>query len=97
VLSVGGDGTANEVGPRPPGPHGRARDRADGLRQRPRARAADPAAADRALDALEMGVRRAIDVGMINGRPFLNVAGVGFDAPSAMPSTTAGARAAAAA
>src|SRR6185436_11611616 len=30
--------------------------------------------------ALEMGVRRAIDVGMLNGRPFLNVAGVGFDA-----------------
>jgi diacylglycerol kinase (ATP) len=33
-----------------------------------------------ALAALEAGVRRRIDVGFINGRPFLNVAGVGFDA-----------------
>ncbi len=33
-----------------------------------------------ALAALETATRRAIDVGFLNGRPFLNVAGAGFDA-----------------
>ena len=80
VLSVGGDGTANEVargllggsaalGIVPMG-SGNGLARALGIPLRPA----------RALDALEMGVRRAIDVGMVNGRPFLNVAGIGFDA-----------------
>jgi YegS/Rv2252/BmrU family lipid kinase len=80
VLSVGGDGTANEVargligsdaalGIVPAGSgNGLARALRIPLRARP------------ALDALESGVRRRIDVGMLNGEPFLNVAGVGFDA-----------------
>ena len=39
-----------------------------------------PLRPDRALAALEGGVARRMDVGQINGKPFLNVAGVGFDA-----------------
>ena len=80
VLSVGGDGTANEVAC---GLLGRAAalgivpmGSGNGLARALRI----PLRPARALDALEMGVRRAIDVGMLNGRPFLNVAGVGFDA-----------------
>jgi diacylglycerol kinase (ATP) len=79
VLSVGGDGTANEVASgllgRPtalgivPVGSGNGLARALGIPLRP----------GRALDALETGVRRVIDVGLLNGRPFLNVAGVGFD------------------
>lgn len=80
VLSVGGDGTANEVasallgrsaalGIVPMG-SGNGLARALGIPLRPL----------EALDVLETGVRRAIDVGMLNGRPFLNVAGIGFDA-----------------
>ena len=80
VLSVGGDGTANEVaralvgrtaalGIVPMG-SGNGLARALGIPLRPLD----------ALDALETGVRRTIDVGFLNGRPFLNVAGIGFDA-----------------
>jgi diacylglycerol kinase (ATP) len=80
VLSVGGDGTANEVaralvgraaalGIVPMG-SGNGLARALGIPLRPLD----------ALDALETGVRRTIDVGLLNGRPFLNVAGIGFDA-----------------
>jgi len=80
VLSVGGDGTANEVARGLLGrsaalgivPMGSGNGLARALRI--------PLRPTRALDALETGVRRAIDVGMLNGRPFLNVAGVGFDA-----------------
>jgi diacylglycerol kinase (ATP) len=80
VLSVGGDGTANEVACGLLGrsaalgivPMGSGNGLARALRI--------PLRPTRALDALEMGVRCAIDVGMLNGRPFLNVAGVGFDA-----------------
>ncbi|HEY6546723.1 MAG TPA: hypothetical protein VI589_02420, partial [Vicinamibacteria bacterium] len=39
-----------------------------------------PLRPERALAALEGGVARRMDVGQINGKPFLNVAGVGFDA-----------------
>jgi YegS/Rv2252/BmrU family lipid kinase len=80
VLSVGGDGTANEVaralvGRTPalgivPMGSGNGLARALGIPLRPLD----------ALDALETGVRRTIDVGFLNGRPFLNVAGIGFDA-----------------
>jgi YegS/Rv2252/BmrU family lipid kinase len=80
VISVGGDGTANEVargllgsatalGIVPMG-SGTGLARALRLPLRPRA----------ALDAIDAGVRRAIDVGVLNGQPFLNVAGAGFDA-----------------
>jgi diacylglycerol kinase (ATP) len=80
VLAVGGDGTANEVaqgligspaalGIVPMG-SGNGLARALGIPRQPA----------RALDALDAGVRRLIDVGYLNGRPFLNVAGVGFDA-----------------
>lgn len=80
VLAVGGDGTANEVaqgligspaalGIVPMG-SGNGLARALGIPRQPA----------RALDALDAGVRHLIDVGYLNGRPFLNVAGVGFDA-----------------
>jgi YegS/Rv2252/BmrU family lipid kinase len=80
VLSVGGDGTANEVARGLLGrsaalgivPVGSGNGLARALRI--------PLRPAKALDALETGVRRTIDVGMLNGRPFLNVAGVGFDA-----------------
>jgi YegS/Rv2252/BmrU family lipid kinase len=80
VLSVGGDGTANEV--------------AQGLLGSPTALAIVPVGSGnglarclripldpaRALLALEEGVTRAIDVGTVNGSLFLNVGGAGFDA-----------------
>ncbi len=80
VLAVGGDGTVNEValgllgtevalGIVPAG-SGNGLARALGI---PRQTAA-------ALAALEAAERRAMDVGLLNGRPFLNVAGAGFDA-----------------
>lgn len=80
VLAVGGDGTVNEVagglldsattlGIVPVG-SGNGLARALGI---PR----DP---ERALRALAGAVTRRMDVGLANGRPFLNVAGAGFDA-----------------
>jgi YegS/Rv2252/BmrU family lipid kinase len=80
VLAVGGDGTVNEVargilgssaavGVVPVG-SGNGLARALGLPRQP----------ERALAALEGGVVRTMDVGLLNGQPFLNVAGVGFDA-----------------
>jgi diacylglycerol kinase (ATP) len=80
VLAVGGDGTVNEVaegllgsettlGVIPVG-SGNGLARTLGIPLDPR----------RALAALEPGVQRQMDVGSANGRPFLNVAGVGFDA-----------------
>jgi YegS/Rv2252/BmrU family lipid kinase len=80
VLSVGGDGTANEVAQGLIGsatalgivPAGSGNGLARALRI--------PLRPKTALDALEAGVRRRIDVGLLNGQPFLNVAGTGFDA-----------------
>ena len=80
VLSIGGDGTANEsawgllgsqtaLGLVPMG-SGNGLARTLGI----------PLRADRALGTLAGAVRRRMDVGMVNGRPFLNVAGAGFDA-----------------
>ena len=80
VLAAGGDGTVNEVataligtgvplGIVPVG-SGNGLARALGLPLRP----------DRALAALETGIARRMDVGRVNGKPFLNLAGVGFDA-----------------
>ena len=80
VLSIGGDGTANEaawgligsdtaLGLVPMG-SGNGLARTLGI----------PLRAERAVDALAHAVRRRMDVGMVNGRPFLNVAGAGFDA-----------------
>jgi diacylglycerol kinase (ATP) len=80
VVAVGGDGTVNEV--------------ARGLIDSPAALGIVPVGSGNglaralriplrpgpALAALEAGVRRRMDVGFLNGRPFLNVAGVGFDA-----------------
>jgi YegS/Rv2252/BmrU family lipid kinase len=80
VLAVGGDGTVNEV--------------ARGLVGSPAALGIVPAGSGNglaralrlplrpadALAALEGGVRRHMDVGLLNGAPFLNVAGMGFDA-----------------
>jgi YegS/Rv2252/BmrU family lipid kinase len=80
VLAVGGDGTVNEVARGMLGsraalgivPVGSGNGFARALRL--------PLRPDRALAALEAAERRAVDVGLLNGRPFLNVAGVGFDA-----------------
>ena len=80
VLSVGGDGTANEAAwgllhsPTALGliPAGSGNGLARSLRIPLR-----PAAA---LRALQDAVVRRMDVGTVNGRPFLNVAGAGFDA-----------------
>ena len=80
VLAVGGDGTMNEVAraligsPAALGivPVGSGNGLARALRL--------PLRPAHALGALESGARRRMDVGFLNGRPFLNVAGVGFDA-----------------
>jgi YegS/Rv2252/BmrU family lipid kinase len=80
VLAIGGDGTANEAatglvgtgtafGLVPMG-SGNGLARTLGI----------PLTPDRALAVLADAVPRAMDIGMINGRPFLNVAGAGFDA-----------------
>ena len=80
VLAVGGDGTVNEaargllgsgvpLGIVPAG-SGNGLARALGI----------PLSPARALRALEGALVRRIDVGTVNGVPFLNVAGVGFDA-----------------
>ena len=80
VIVVGGDGTVNEaargllgtgipIGIVPAG-SGNGLARALGI----------PRSPARALTSLETAVVRPIDVGTVNGVPFLNVAGVGFDA-----------------
>jgi diacylglycerol kinase (ATP) len=80
VLAIGGDGTANEtawgllgtstaLGLVPMG-SGNGLARTLGVPLKP----------DAALAVLAEAVARAMDVGMVNGRPFLNVAGAGFDA-----------------
>jgi YegS/Rv2252/BmrU family lipid kinase len=80
ILAIGGDGTVNEVawgvlgsntvlGLVPTG-SGNGLARTLGLSRNPL----------RALSQLETGVRKRMDVGLVNGRPFLNVAGAGFDA-----------------
>jgi YegS/Rv2252/BmrU family lipid kinase len=80
VIAVGGDGTVNEVARGVMGsraslgivPVGSGNGLARALRL--------PLRPSRALEALEAGVSRAIDVGRLNGGLFLNVAGTGFDA-----------------
>jgi len=80
VVAVGGDGTVNEVARGLLGsraalgivPVGSGNGLARALRL--------PLHPARALEALEHGEPRPMDVGRLNGRPFLNVAGVGFDA-----------------
>ncbi len=80
VLAVGGDGTVNEVARGVLGspavlgvvPVGSGNGLARALRI--------PLRAGPALAALEGATRRMMDVGLLNGRLFLNVAGVGFDA-----------------
>lgn len=80
VLAIGGDGTVNEVAQGLLGtsaalgvvPVGSGNGLARALRV--------PLQPERALDALETGMRCRMDVGLLNGRLFLNVAGAGFDA-----------------
>ncbi|MFI5006057.1 MAG: diacylglycerol/lipid kinase family protein [Solirubrobacterales bacterium] len=80
VLAVGGDGTVNEAArgllgsgvPLGIVPIGSGNGLARALRI--------PRSPALALAALENAVVRPIDVGTVNGLPFLNVAGVGFDA-----------------
>ena len=80
VIACGGDGTVNEIGGvlmgtpvtlgLVPAGSGNGLGRALGIPRNPM----------RALAALSNAVPRAMDVGMVNGKPFLNVAGAGFDA-----------------
>jgi diacylglycerol kinase (ATP) len=80
VIACGGDGTVNEIGGvlmntpvtlgLVPAGSGNGLGRALGISRNP----------IRALVALSTAVPRAMDVGMVNGKPFLNVAGAGFDA-----------------
>jgi diacylglycerol kinase (ATP) len=80
VLAVGGDGTVNEVSRGLLGsevalgvvPSGSGNGLARALRI--------PLRPDRALASLASGVKRRMDIGLLNGLPFLNVAGAGFDA-----------------
>jgi diacylglycerol kinase (ATP) len=80
VLAVGGDGTVNEVARGLLGssaalgivPAGSGNGLARALRL--------PLQPGAALAVLESAVRRRMDVGSLNGRLFLNVAGTGFDA-----------------
>jgi diacylglycerol kinase (ATP) len=80
LLVGGGDGTVNEAAQGTIGsqtalgivPVGSGNGLARSLRI--------PLSPGRALRALETGVDRQLDIGFLNGRPFLNVAGVGFDA-----------------
>jgi diacylglycerol kinase (ATP) len=80
VLSMGGDGTANETArgllgsdvPLGIVPVGSGNGLARALRL-----PLDPA---RTLGSLAEAARRRMDVGTVNDKPFLNVAGVGFDA-----------------
>lgn len=80
VLSIGGDGTANEIATGLVGtetvlglvPMGSGNGLARVLRI--------PLRPDRALRALEDAVPAPMDVGFVNDRIFLNVAGIGFDA-----------------
>jgi YegS/Rv2252/BmrU family lipid kinase len=80
VIVWGGDGTANEAGAAlvgtstvlglVPAGSGNGLAAALGLPRRPAT----------AIDIALGGATRAIDVGILNGRPFFNIAGVGFDA-----------------
>jgi diacylglycerol kinase (ATP) len=80
VLAVGGDGTANETAEALLGtraalglvPMGSGNGLARTLRI--------PLTPRRALRALSGAVVRTMDVGVVNGRPFLNVSGAGLDA-----------------
>jgi diacylglycerol kinase (ATP) len=80
VIVAGGDGTANEAGHALLGsqssmalvPVGSGNGLARSL--------GIPLEPGRALRALSTGALRAMDVGLLNDRPFLNVAGAGFDA-----------------
>jgi YegS/Rv2252/BmrU family lipid kinase len=83
VVAWGGDGTINEVASQLAGTiaalgivragSGNGLARELGI----------PASPDAALDIALAGRERRLDVGEIEGRPFLNVAGVGFDAAMA--------------
>lgn len=80
VIACGGDGTVNEIGGALlgtsvtlgllPAGSGNGLGRALGISRNPM----------RALLALSSAVPRLMDVGTVNGKPFLNVAGAGFDA-----------------
>ncbi len=83
VVAWGGDGTINEVASQLVGTRAvlgivRAGS-GNGMARELRI----PAAPDAALDAALAGRARSIDTGEIEGRPFFNVAGIGFDAAMA--------------
>jgi YegS/Rv2252/BmrU family lipid kinase len=80
VIAWGGDGTINEVGSVLAGtgaalgivPSGSGNGFARALRL--------PRAPRQAIDGALLGVERLIDVGELNGRMFVNIAGIGLDA-----------------
>jgi diacylglycerol kinase (ATP) len=83
IVAWGGDGTINEVASQLIGsgtPLGIVRaGSGNGLARE----LGIPAAPDRAVEVALGGPERVVDVGEIDGRPFLNVAGIGFDAEMA--------------
>jgi diacylglycerol kinase (ATP) len=84
IVAWGGDGTVNEVASQLAGsgtPLGIVRaGSGNGLARE----LGIPAAPDRAVDVALGSRQRVVDVGEIDGQPFLNVAGVGFDAAMAL-------------
>jgi diacylglycerol kinase (ATP) len=83
IVAWGGDGTINEVAARLAGsgtPLGIVRaGSGNGMARE----LGIPAAPDRAIDVALGSRERVVDHGDIDGRPFLNVAGIGFDAAMA--------------
>jgi diacylglycerol kinase (ATP) len=83
VIAWGGDGTVNEVASQLAGTAATLGIVRAGSGNGLARELGIPACADRALDVALGGRDRVVDVGEIDGRLFLNVAGIGFDAAMA--------------
>lgn len=80
VVAWGGDGTINEIGAVVAGTEATLAIIPAGSGNGFARELLIPPAPDAALDIALRGRVRAIDVGEISGRPFFNIAGIGFDA-----------------